>query len=155
MPTGVRTPVVSMSMRVRIGGEIAIWYPGIRSAVSRSRESSAGVRGRFSGHTRRRTGLAHSGARPLYQRSAWRVGHSSRGRSVMTDSIMSSCAGSVAVSALPAFPCTDATSRKLMTMRCCVAIARRASSIEIPGNVVGMTRREPSSSGGMNSDPSR
>lgn len=24
-PTGVRTPVVSMSMRVRIGGAIAIW----------------------------------------------------------------------------------------------------------------------------------
>ena len=25
MPTGVRTPVVSMSMRVRIGGAMAIW----------------------------------------------------------------------------------------------------------------------------------
>ena len=25
IPTGVRTPVVNMSMRVRIGGAIAIW----------------------------------------------------------------------------------------------------------------------------------
>ena len=37
----------------------------------------------------------------------------------------------------------------------CLCIARRASSIEMPANVVGMTRRDPSSSGGMNSDPSR
>ena len=38
---------------------------------------------------------------------------------------------------------------------CCRCIARRASSIEMPANVVGMTRSDPSSSGGMNSEPSR
>ena len=37
----------------------------------------------------------------------------------MTDSIMSSWAGSVAVSARPAFPCTDATSGNRMMMRSC------------------------------------
>ena len=73
----------------------------------------------------------------------------------MTDSIMSSCAGSVAVSARPALPCTDATSGNRMMMRSCAISARRASSIAIPGNVVGMTSSEPSSSGGMNSEPSR
>ena len=73
----------------------------------------------------------------------------------MTDSIMSSWAGSVAVSARPAFPCTDATSGNRMMMRSCAISARRASSIAIPGNVVGITSSEPSSSGGMNSDPSR
>ena len=38
-------------MRVRIGGAIAIWYPGMRSAASRSRDNSASVRARSSGHT--------------------------------------------------------------------------------------------------------
>ena len=42
-----------------------------------------------------------------------------------------------------------------MMMRSCAVSARRASSIAIPGNVVGITSSEPSSSGGMNSDPSR
>ncbi|MNC87376.1 hypothetical protein D3C83_30990 [compost metagenome] len=73
----------------------------------------------------------------------------------MTDSIMSSCAGSVAVSARPAFPCTDAISGNRMMMRSCADNARRASSIAIPGNVVGMTRSDPSSRGGMNSLPIR
>jgi len=36
-------------MRVRIGGEIAIWSPGIRSAASRSLDNSAKVRERSSG----------------------------------------------------------------------------------------------------------
>ena len=40
-------------------------------------------------------------------------------------------------------------------MRCCAVSARRASSIDMPGKVVGMTSNEPSSSGGMNSEPSR
>ena len=38
--------------------------------------------------------------------------------------------------------------------RCCHVIARRASSMEMPGSVVGITSSEPSSSGGMNSEPS-
>ena len=42
-----------------------------------------------------------------------------------------------------------------MMMRFCAVNARRASSIAIPGNVVGITSSDPSSSGGMNSDPSR
>ena len=42
-----------------------------------------------------------------------------------------------------------------MMMRSCATSARRASSMAMPGNVVGMTSREPSSSGGMNSDPRR
>ena len=42
-----------------------------------------------------------------------------------------------------------------MMMRSCAVSARRASSIAMPGNVVGITSSEPSSSGGMNSEPSR
>ena len=91
----------------------------------------------------------------LYQRGVYLVGQSARGRNAMTDSIMSSCAGSVAVSARPAFPCTEAISGNRMMMRFCRLSARRASSIAMPGNVVGITSREPSSSGGMNSEPSR
>jgi len=119
MPTGVRTPVVSMSIRVRIGGAIAIWYPGIRSAASRSRDSSASVRARASGHTAPNAGFTQSGAYSLYQRGVYRVGHSSCGRNVITVSIMSSCAGSVAVSARPTLPCTDATSAKLLIVWSC------------------------------------
>ncbi len=40
-------------------------------------------------------------------------------------------------------------------MRCWAVSAWRASSIEMPGKVVGITSSEPSSSGGMNSEPSR
>ena len=62
--------------------------------------------------------------------------------------------GSVAVSARPALPCTDWTSGKPMMMRSCATSARRASSMAMPGNVVGMYSRLPSHKGGMNSEPS-
>ena len=42
-----------------------------------------------------------------------------------------------------------------MMIRCCAVSARRASSIEMPATVVGITSSVPSSSGGMNSEPSR
>ncbi len=41
MPTGVRTPVVSMSMRFLIGMVQALVVPGIRSARSISSTSSS------------------------------------------------------------------------------------------------------------------
>jgi hypothetical protein len=77
------------------------------------------------------------------------------GFSVMMVSNMDRGAGSVAVSARPAFPNTDATSGKARSAASCFCSSPLASSIEIPGTVMGMKRIDPSSRGGMNSEPSR
>ncbi len=70
MPTGVRTPVVSMSIRPLIGIVQALLTPGIRRAWSISSTSSSHeIR---SGQTGRRSGLdANPGTRSEYQR--WHV----------------------------------------------------------------------------------
>ncbi len=71
----------------------------------------------------------------------------------MVVSIIDSGAGSVAVSARPTLPNTDSTSGKvLMILSVCCSISL-ALVIEMPGKVVGMYRRSPSHSGGMNSEP--
>ena len=63
-------------------------------------------------------------------------------------------AGSVAVSARPALPKTVSTSGKDRMMRSCICINSAALVTERPGSVVGMYISVPSSSAGMNSDPS-
>ena len=73
----------------------------------------------------------------------------------MTVSIIENGAGSVEVSARPALPSTRATSGKRIRMRSCTCISCCASATEMPGSVVGMNSSAPSSSGGMNSEPSR
>jgi hypothetical protein len=66
IPTGVRTPVVSMSMRPLTGIVHALLTPGICSARSmRPMSSSYEIR---SGHMRRRTAFKNPGAQDEYQR---------------------------------------------------------------------------------------
>ena len=60
------------------------------------------------------------------------------GFSTTVVSIMSSCAGSVAVFARPTLPNTLATSGNVMRIESCRCIAARAAVMEAPGTVVGM-----------------
>ena len=69
-------------------------------------------------------------------------------------SVISSGAGSVAVSARPALPKTEATSGKLLMILSCVCSVSAALVTEMPGNVTGMYSSVPSFSVGMNSVPS-
>jgi len=80
--------------------------------------------------------LSHSGARAEYQRSFAR--HSSGGLSTTVVSIIENGAGSVEVSARPAFPKTVTTSGNDFRIRSCVSRSFCASVTESPGRVVGM-----------------
>ena len=135
IPTGVRTPVVSMSMRALMGMVQAFVWPGMRSAWSISATSSSQViRSR---QTRRRTAsFSHSGAQPEYQRSFGR--HSESGFSWTTVSIIEKGAGSVEVSARPALPWTLTTSGNAFRIRSWTWSRREASVTLMPGSVVGM-----------------
>ncbi len=62
-------------------------------------------------------------------------------------------AGSVDVSAFPAFPSTCSTSGTDLMIASCTCMIRLTSVIDAEGSVTGMNSRLPSSSGGMNSDP--
>ena len=81
--------------------------------------------------------------------------HALSGSSMMVVSNIDSGAGSVAVLARPALPNTVFTSGKAARIESCLRSASSAVCTLMPGNVVGMYRREPSSRGGMNSDPMR
>ncbi len=135
MPTGVRTPVVSMSMRALMGIVQALVVPGICRALSISATSSSQeIR---SGHRRRqRRRLSQSGDQDEYQRSFFR--HCSWGLSTTVVSIIENGAGSVEVSARPALPNTRSTSGKERTIWSCVFSRRLASVTLSPGSVVGM-----------------
>ena len=110
-PTGVRMPVLSMSMRALIGMVHELARPGNFSAASISAiRPSVVMPGR----------------------------HWSLGLRLMTVSNISSGAGSVAVLARPALPYTDATSGKVLRMRLVVASSRPASVTDIPGSAAGM-----------------
>ena len=106
----------------------------------------------WSGVMRAQMRLVHRG-QLSYQVGTFR--HSDLGLSSTTVSIMEKGAGSVDVSARPALPSTRATSGKVIRMRSCTCISFCASATEIPGSVLGMNSTTPSSSGGMNSEPSR
>ena len=133
-PTGVRSPVLSMSIRPLIGMVQALESPGRRSASFISPISCCW--GMWSGVMRRRTPFSHSGAQPEYQVSTLR--HSLLGLRVTTVSIIESGAGSVEVSARPALPSTRSTSGKPRMTRSVTCSSFCASVMEIPGMVVGM-----------------
>ena len=97
--------------------------------------------------------FAHSGDHDEYQVSTLR--HSDFGFRMMTVSSIESGAGSVEVSARPAFPSTRSTSGNCFMMRSVTCNNRCASPMEMPGIVDGMYKTEPSSSGGINSEPRR
>ena len=60
---------------------------------------------------------------------------------------------SVAVLALPALPKTCDTSGTVRMILSCTWRSLFASELETSGNVTGMNNREPSSKGGINSEP--
>jgi hypothetical protein len=106
IPTGVRTPVVSMSVRALIGMVQALVTPGILSLPSISATSSSHeIR---SGQIGRRSGLRKPGTHEEYQRFLPR--HSCGGLRITVVSIIEKGAGSVEVSARPALPNTRSTS---------------------------------------------
>ena len=112
MPTGVRMPVDSMSMRALIG---------IVQALADAGELQR---------------LVHLGDQ-LVRRHARRATRS-RGLRLMIVSNISSGAGSVAVSARPALPNTDSTSGNVLMIRSCVCSSSAALVIDRPGSVDGM-----------------
>src|SRR6266581_5227970 len=150
MPTGVRTPVVSMSTRALIGMVQAFEVPGILSAWFIS-STNCSVE-MWSGVNLRNKVLAQSGAQEEYQVSTFR--HWISGLRTITVSIIENGAGSVEVSALPDLPSTLWTSGNRVMMRSWACINCCACVTEMPGRVEGMYNSEPSSSGGMNSEPS-
>ena len=79
--------------------------------------------------------------------------HDSSGFSMMVVSIISTGAGSVAVSARPSLPATDWTSGTVRIVRSCQAMMRFTSVSEVLGSSTGMKSRLPSLSAGMNSLP--
>src|SRR5712691_4060563 len=99
-PTGVRTPVDSMSMRALIGIVQALLTPGSRSAASISATSSS--QERWSGQNGRKAGFSQAGAQAEYQRGLAR--HWDSGLSTTVVSPIEKGAGSVEVSARPALP---------------------------------------------------
>src|SRR5664279_3967546 len=106
----------------------------------------------WSGVNLRNMAFDHFGAQEEYQVSTLR--HSVSGLSTMTVSIIENGAGSVDVSARPALPKTVDTSGNCLMMRSCTCINCCAWVTPMPGSVEGMYINEPSSRGGMNSEPS-
>ena len=134
MPMGVRTPVVSMSMRPLIGIVHAFVVPGKRIFESISVTSSSQVR--RSHQTCLRGFCNNSGSQEEYQRSFLR--HCSFGLRTTVVSIIEKGAGSVEDSMRPALPKTLSTSGKLLSTRSWASSRREASVTEMPGKVVGM-----------------
>jgi hypothetical protein len=64
--------------------------------------------------------------------------HFASGFRLITVSVISTGAGSVAVLARPALPKTDSTSGKALMMRSCVYKSSAASVTDKPGGVTGM-----------------
>ncbi len=106
-------PVVSMSIRPLIGMVQALERPGSFSASFIWLTSSAVEM--VSGVIRRKIGLSQSGAQEEYQVSTFR--HSLFGLRVIRVSSIERGAGSVDVSARPAFPSTWSTSGKRLMIR--------------------------------------
>ena len=135
MPIGVRMPVVSMSIRFLIGMVQALVVPGIWSLRSISSTSSSHeIR---SGQIRVSTRpLSQPGAQEEYKRGFSL--HSDGGFRTTVVSIIEKGAGSVEVSARPAFPSTLSTSGNDLSSWSWTWSSRLASVTEIPGSVVGM-----------------
>ena len=109
MPTGVRTPVVSMSMRALMGMVQAFETPGSLQRLVHLVDQLVG------GDVVRRD-APEDRLRPLGRPAEYHVStlrHSVCGLSTMIVSIMENGAGSVDVSARPAFPSTRSHLGKL------------------------------------------
>jgi hypothetical protein len=133
-PTGVRSPVLNMSNLPLMGMVHELARPGIFTASFISLMSSYWEM--WSGVMRRKRPFAQSGAQEEYQVSFLR--HSDLGLRMITVSSIESGAGSVEVSALPAFPSTIFTSGNCLMIRSVTWSTFWASVIEMPGMVVGM-----------------
>ncbi len=105
--------------------------------------------------TSARRASARSATRSTSAGSAPRRGQSSCGRRLIMVSIISGGAGSVGVSARPAFPTTEDTSGNERRTSSRNRRSFPACSIEVRAIEVGISRIVPSSRGGMNSRPSR
>ena len=119
IPTGVRIPVVSMSTLALTGMVQAFTTPGICMALSRP--FGPWIRSSvlwWSGQALRSMFFSHSGAQSEYQVGIF--GHSDCGFRIITVSIIDRGAGSVAVSARPAFPNTRSTSGKDFRILSCI-----------------------------------
>ncbi len=121
-------------MRALMGMVQALGMAGSRTARSRSATMSSSVM--RSRQKARRIDLAHPGAQEEYHRFVSR--HCSSGLSWITVSIIEKGAGSVAVSARPAFPKTRSTSGTVRMRRSCTWRMRWASVWLRPGRVEGM-----------------
>jgi len=111
MPTGVRIPVDSMSVRALIGIVHAPLTPGISTALPKS-------------------AISESMVTP--------GGHSASGFRLTMVSDISMGAGSVAVAARPAFPNTLATSGNPLMIRSWVWSSSAALVTDSPGWLTGM-----------------
>src|SRR5258708_3044351 len=127
MPTLLRKPVVSISVRVWIGCQKMFAMPGVLI-------------------------LAFISAMILSHVMPGR--HWPGGLKVTTVSNIESGAGSVDDSACPALPKTVWTSGILLSCRFCIWRTFVVSLIDMPGTAVGMKSIVPSFSGGMNSGQS-
>src|SRR5258708_35760503 len=105
-PTGVRIPVVIMSIRVRIGNSQAFANEGICTARSSCSINASQLIGSSSGHHLANCVLSHGGAQVEYQRVLRSLRHWFSGFNTTVVSTMLIGAGSVAVSDLPILPYT-------------------------------------------------
>ena len=83
------------------------------------------------------------------------AGHWSRGFRCTSVSVMFSGEGSVDVSARPTLATTVSTSGNASIAAFCRSAMRVFSASEMLGSAIGMNSKSPSSSGGMNSLPTR
>ena len=134
MPTGVRTPVVSISIRALTGIVQAFDDPGSFNAVSICSVNCSVEM--WSGLNRARKCSSQAGAQVEYHVSTFR--HCDCGFRATIVSIIENGAGSVDVSARPALPNTDSTSGNWRRIRSWTCIRRCASATEMPGRVDGM-----------------
>src|SRR5258706_14106225 len=102
-----------MSRRLRIGCVHATGIPGTWSFSFMDEINSSCVEARISGQIGRKTGRVQRG-HPEYQRRGNAFGHFSRGFRTIVVSNISTGAGSVENSNLPALPRTDSASGKVM-----------------------------------------
>jgi hypothetical protein len=133
-PTGVRSPVLSMSIRPLMGWVQEFARPSILTAsfiwlISSYWEMWSGV-------ICRKSPFAQPGAHELYQVCSRR--HSDLGLRMITVSSIDRGAGSVDVSAFPALPSTYFTSGNCLMIRSVSWRIFCASVMEMPGIVVGI-----------------
>ena len=146
MPTGVRTPWSTCRCA---SGSAARWPSGSRAAKRGVQIAELRERPRLLLGPPVAGRASQSGAMVLYQR-VYRVGQSAAA-AAMTDSIMSSWADRSRL------PTACRAPRRSQKPHDDAVLSQRSTRFlnGDTGNVVGITSSDPSSSGGMNSDPRR